>query len=225
MEQASTAVDTLKVLILASDPAQAAALAEVVKTCGYVAESAEDYRSATFWLEIQEFDVMLYQDLPPNGFSAADLQHVRAKHPNLPLIVVTRNAASPATTQAAQAGAKVLVMPPGDYSSLFPELAALQSKPRPRLPMNPRRTTVHSVALTELHSGNQATSRAGVDMVLDVPITINAILGHRTMLISDLLELGPGSVVELNKRAGDPIDLYVNDKLVATGEVVVVNDT
>lgn len=61
-------------------------------------------------------------------------------------------------------------------------------------------------------------------MVLDVPLKITVELGRTKLLVNDLLQLGQGSVIELDKMAGEPMEIYVNDKLVAMGEVVVVNE-
>lgn len=63
-----------------------------------------------------------------------------------------------------------------------------------------------------------------IDMLLDVKMPISIELGRTEMAISELLTLGPGSVVELNKLAGEPVDLLVNDKIIARGEVVVVDE-
>jgi len=63
-----------------------------------------------------------------------------------------------------------------------------------------------------------------IQLLLDVPLRITAELGRATMTIKDVLELGPGSVIELNKLAGEAVDLLVNGKLVAQGEVVVVDE-
>ena len=63
-----------------------------------------------------------------------------------------------------------------------------------------------------------------IDLLLDVPLRISVELGKATMTIKDVLALGPGSVVELNKMAGEPVDIVVNDKLIARGEVVVVDE-
>ena len=63
-----------------------------------------------------------------------------------------------------------------------------------------------------------------LDFVLDIPLEISVELGRAKMLISDLLQLGQGSVIELNKLAGEPVEIFVNQKLIARGEVVVVND-
>ncbi len=66
--------------------------------------------------------------------------------------------------------------------------------------------------------------RYDIDLILDIPLEIRVELGHAKMLIDDLLKLGQGSVVELNKQIGDPIDIFICDKLIAKGEVVVVED-
>jgi flagellar motor switch protein FliN len=63
-----------------------------------------------------------------------------------------------------------------------------------------------------------------LDMLLDVPLEVNVELGRTRMTIQDLLQLGPGSVVELDKVAGEALDILVNGRLVARGEAVVVND-
>lgn len=63
-----------------------------------------------------------------------------------------------------------------------------------------------------------------LDMLLDVPLEVNVELGRTRMTIQDLLQLGPGSVIELDKVAGEPLDILVNGRLVARGEAVVVND-
>ncbi len=61
-------------------------------------------------------------------------------------------------------------------------------------------------------------------MILDVPLKVSVELGRTKMLVNDLLQMGQGSVVELDKIAGEPMEILINDKLVAMGEVVVVNE-
>lgn len=63
-----------------------------------------------------------------------------------------------------------------------------------------------------------------IKLLLDVPLQITAELGRTTMNIKEVLELGPGSVIELNKLAGETVDILINGKLVAQGEVVVVEE-
>lgn len=62
------------------------------------------------------------------------------------------------------------------------------------------------------------------DFVLDIPLEVTVELGRARMIINDLLQLGQGSVIELNKLAGEPMEILVNQKLIARGEVVVVNE-
>jgi len=63
-----------------------------------------------------------------------------------------------------------------------------------------------------------------LDLVLDIPLTVTVELGRSKMIINDLLQLGQGSVIELTKLVGEPLEVLINQKLVARGEVVVVND-
>ena len=65
---------------------------------------------------------------------------------------------------------------------------------------------------------------ANIDLILDIPLTVTVELVRSKMLINDLLQLGQGSVIELTKLAGEPLEVLVNQKLVARGEVVVVNE-
>ena len=71
-----------------------------------------------------------------------------------------------------------------------------------------------------------AASRSGKDLeaVYEVPVQLSAVLGRASMQVSQLLKLGRGAVVELDRKVGEAIDIYVNNRLVARGEVVVVED-
>ncbi len=72
----------------------------------------------------------------------------------------------------------------------------------------------------------EATARNARDLeaVYDIPVTVSAVLGRTTMQVSQLLKLGRGAVVELDRKLGEAIDVYVNNRLVARGEVVMVDD-
>lgn len=63
-----------------------------------------------------------------------------------------------------------------------------------------------------------------LNAIYDIPVQVSAVLGRTTMQVSQLLKLGRGAVVNLDRRIGEPIDVYVNNRLVARGEVVVVED-
>ena len=75
------------------------------------------------------------------------------------------------------------------------------------------------VAATTVGEGNKS-----LDLILDIPLTVAVELGRSKMLINDLLQLGQGSVIELEKLVGESLEVLVNQKLVARGEVVVVNE-
>jgi len=67
-------------------------------------------------------------------------------------------------------------------------------------------------------------SAKDMEAVYDIPVQVSAVLGKTTMAVSNLLKLGRGDVVELDRKVGEAIDIYVNNRLVARGEVVVVED-
>ena len=67
-------------------------------------------------------------------------------------------------------------------------------------------------------------STSDLDAVYDIPVQVSAVLGKSTMQVNQLLKLGRGAVVELDRKVGEAIDIYVNNRLVARGEVVVVDE-
>jgi flagellar motor switch protein FliN/FliY len=71
---------------------------------------------------------------------------------------------------------------------------------------------------------DQALQDRNLQMILDIPLRVTVELGRTKMAVSDLLNLAQGSVIELNKLAGEPMEVFVNDKLIARGEAVVVNE-
>lgn len=86
----------------------------------------------------------------------------------------------------------------------------------------PDNTKVASFA--PLKAAGAASGMNNIDFLLDVSLNLSVNIGSTRMLIKDLLQLGQGSIIELNKIAGEPMDVLVNDRLIARGEVVVVND-
>ena len=109
-----------------------------------------------------------------------------------------------------------------------PEMAGAGAVPEPR-----EATTIGASAGVDVHpvrfpplpdpvSGGPAHS--GLDLIMDVQMRVTVELGRSTMTVEDVLSLGPGSVVELNKLAGEPVDILVNSRLIARGEVVVVDE-
>jgi flagellar motor switch protein FliN/FliY len=86
----------------------------------------------------------------------------------------------------------------------------------------------NEMELAELGDNAEATPhRTGreLEAVYDIPVTVSAVLGKATMQVNQLLKLGRGAVVELDRKLGEAIDIYVNNRLVARGEVVMVDDS
>jgi len=78
----------------------------------------------------------------------------------------------------------------------------------------------------EVSSDPESVTRGAADLeaVFDVPVQVSAVLGRARMDVGQLLQLGPGTVLELDRKVGEAIDIYVNNRLVARGEVVLVEE-
>lgn len=70
----------------------------------------------------------------------------------------------------------------------------------------------------------QDSDNVSLEAVYDIPVQISAVLGNAEMQVSQLLKLGRGAVVELDRKVGEPVDIFVNNRLIARGEVVIVED-
>lgn len=73
-------------------------------------------------------------------------------------------------------------------------------------------------------SNGGGKTAADLEHVFDVPVTVSAVLGRTRVEIASLIALGPGAVLELDRRVGEPIDVFVNNRLVARGEVVLIDE-
>ena len=89
-------------------------------------------------------------------------------------------------------------------------------------PSDPAAATAHFDDLHPEH--DPAATDLNLDVILDVPVTLSLEVGRSRIPIRNLLQLNQGSVVELDRGAGEPLDVYVNGTLIAHGEVVVIND-
>ncbi len=78
--------------------------------------------------------------------------------------------------------------------------------------------------LPQVAMSEEGKSAGDLTPVFDVPVSISAVLGRSSLSVAQLLELGSGSVLELDRKVGEAIDIYVNNRLVARGEVVIVDD-
>ncbi|MBI1911752.1 MAG: flagellar motor switch protein FliN [Deltaproteobacteria bacterium] len=106
------------------------------------------------------------------------------------------------------------------WSEAFSEeqTTSQKSAPKTSVPDNSRPASFSSLR------AESSGSVGNLDMILDIPVTIAVEIGRSKMIVKDLLQLGQGSVVELEKLAGEPMEILVNGRLIARGEAVVINE-
>jgi len=128
-----------------------------------------------------------------------------------------------------------------ELDALLAEAGAAESvsepSPKPSVQADPAATSlteasvrvqpepvVRQVEFSQLGYSADNAPKSGVDLIMDVQVQVAVELGRATMQVRDVLGLGPGSVVELDKHAGEPVEVVVNNKVVARGEVVVIDE-
>lgn len=127
-----------------------------------------------------------------------------------------QNAANPAETPAAVTAAPTSPSEPAPAASAAPTPAVGGGfVPEP---------VTEAFPIESFGDGSQSQPFAGIELLDDVDLDVKIELGRTEMYIEDVLKLGVGSVVELDRLAGDPVDIYVNERLVARGEVLILND-
>jgi flagellar motor switch protein FliN/FliY len=94
----------------------------------------------------------------------------------------------------------------------------------PELDPNAQGQAVVNPISKELEKERREKFAADLEPMFDVPVAVQAVIGKTTMEVAELMHLGEGSVLELDRRVGEAIDIYVNSRLVARGEIVVVDD-
>lgn len=95
-----------------------------------------------------------------------------------------------------------------------------QAHNKPKTPIN-----VQPAQFESLEDGMISIEKKNIGLIMDVPLQVTVELGRTNRLIKDILEFGPGSIIELDKLAGDPVDILVNGKVIAKGEVVVIDES
>jgi flagellar motor switch protein FliN/FliY len=85
-------------------------------------------------------------------------------------------------------------------------------------------TATSSSSRSALRPERSSRSAADLEAIFDVPVQVSAVLGRARMDVGELLKLGPGAVLELDRKVGEAIDIYINNRLVARGEVVLVEE-
>lgn len=114
---------------------------------------------------------------------------------------------------------------PDDFGSPLSEFAAPEPAPARREPTPiAQGPTAHRARFTPLPDPEPSASRAGMDLLAGLQMSVTVELGRTDLTVAEVLGLGPGSVVELDRVAGEPVDILVNDRLIARGEVVVVDE-
>lgn len=110
----------------------------------------------------------------------------------------------------------------------IPETAPQPAAPQPAAPPPPKQNqiehTAHPANFAPLSPGSNGSPPNNLDLLLGVSLRVTVELGRTEMSIEEVLKMGPGSVIELEKLAGEPVDVLVNDHLIARGEVVVIDD-
>jgi flagellar motor switch protein FliN/FliY len=128
-------------------------------------------------------------------------------------------------------------MPPQPEPAMYQQPQPMHQQPQPmyqqpqpmyQQPQPMYQQPMYNVQPAQFQSfGTTAGSEAGsnIDLIMDIPLQVTVELGRTKMPIKEILDLGPGSIVELDKLAGEPVDILVNNKLIAKGEVVVIDES
>jgi flagellar motor switch protein FliN/FliY len=143
----------------------------------------------------------------------------------------SHSAAAPVTVPAPQP-VRAAVQSPAPMAAAAPMMQqqpTFASPPQqqqrgPSPMMNDQSVMVHPAQFAPLKQSGMNVSDSNIGMIMDVPLQVTVELGRTRKLIREILELSPGSVVELDKLAGEPVDILVNGKIVAKGEVVVIDE-
>ncbi len=101
------------------------------------------------------------------------------------------------------------------------ELSVLEGNAREEDSQN---SSVQSVRFGQISPTAVTGEQSSIDLILDVSLDLSVELGRTNIPVRDVLQLGPGSVIELDKLAGEPVDIMINGKLIARGEVVVIDE-
>jgi flagellar motor switch protein FliN len=97
--------------------------------------------------------------------------------------------------------------------------------PLPELEAGSQMQTIEDAgSIAPTNNDDPPRAAADLEALFDVPVQVSAVLGRSRMPVGDLLKLGPGAVLELDRKVGEAIDIYVNNRLVARGEVVLVEE-
>jgi len=114
--------------------------------------------------------------------------------------------------------------PPAPATARPTTQSAVRTQPLSEIAPAPPPVTARPAQFSPLSTNGAVAATTNLDLLLGVTLRVAVELGRTKMTIEEILKLGPGSVVELDKLAGEPVDVLVNDRLIARGEVVVIDD-
>lgn len=130
--------------------------------------------------------------------------------------------AAAAAPSASQPAGPAVAPPAPQAAAAAPVTAKTPLGPAPAAREKP--VAVQPVQFAQLQPAPAAAGTGNIDLIMDVPLQVTVELGRTRKLIREVLDLSPGSVIELDKLAGEPVDILVNGKLIAKGEVVVIDE-
>lgn len=130
-------------------------------------------------------------------------------------------AAAPVAAAPAPAASAPRAAPPRPQAPTAAPAPPLAMPPRPQMPP----VDVQPAEFAPFPGSDMSANMGSIDLIVDIPVRVTVELGRTRKMIGEVLALGPGSVVELNKMAGEPVDVLVNGKLIARGEVVVIDES
>lgn len=135
-------------------------------------------------------------------------------------------AADEVLAQSAGAGGPSSVLSQEDLDAILAQAGSASGASAQQTYEEPEEDEAFGAEPVDLPDFDEGASvnQGSLDMLRDISLNVKIELGHTQMYIEDILKLSPGSVVELEKLAGDPVDILVNDRLVAKGEVLILND-
>jgi flagellar motor switch protein FliN len=232
----AVATDCLNLLVVDDEPAMRALLKQSLESAGHHVIEAADGHSALEVVEREDVDLVL-TDLRMEGLTGIDvLKAVKQQRPKIGVMLITGFATLESAMEAMRLGAIDVIQKPVNMSELAQKIAdyaAKRTRARDAAPLaeatrkSPQEdyVEVRPPGLPPLPPIPPDGKPDSLEKVLDIPVSATVQLGKTTLQIADLLKLSVGSVVELNKRAGEPVELYVNDRLIALGEVVVIDET
>jgi flagellar motor switch protein FliN len=229
--------EKLRLMVVDDEPAMCALLKQACEGEGHQVDVAESAERALQALSEQPADLVL-TDLRMEGLSGIDLlRKLIERDPSTGVMLITGYATLDSALEAMRLGAIDVIQKPvnlgdlsrkiRDYARKRKGAATSSAEGKNSMPAHETRPSVE-VQRAEPQPMRLASSSQeanSIDKILDIPVHATVRLGRATLQIADLLKLGTGSVIELDRHTGEPAELLVNNKLVALGEVVVVNDT